>query len=78
MRIDKNKLSCMAVIKDDDLWRQIKSIASLYGISLPDKTPPGEELARVRAAFNGDKLNLNEAINAIKAYKGRNGNGNEC
>ena len=78
MKIDKSKLSALSAMGDEELWRQIRAIASAYGITLPEKAPPSQELSRVRSAFNGERLNLCEAVNAIKSYKGRNENGNGC
>ena len=75
MRINKDKLSSMAEMNDDALWKEIKAIGAAYGIKLPDKTPPKAELERVRSAMCGPKLKLNDAIGIINNYRRGDNNG---
>ena len=65
MRFDKEKLEALAAMPDDKLWREVLRIASGFGYTLPEKTPPHEELEKMREAVRGDKINVTEALRMV-------------
>ncbi len=70
MKIDKEKLNALAALPDAELWAQIRRMTEGYGINLPEKTPPKEELQKLRALFSDtNKLNLFGAMKIINDYK---------
>ena len=70
MKIDKEKLKRLGELPDDELWREIKTLALGYGISLGDKTPSHDELMRVRRIFLGEeKIGMKEGLRLINKYK---------
>lgn len=70
MRIDKEKLSALAALPDEELWRQVKSIAASHGLSLAEKTPSHEELEKLRGiVLGGSKLSLAGAMKIVNQYK---------
>lgn len=72
MRIDKSQLEAIAALPDDKLWATVVSMAKSYGFTLPEKTPPHEELEKLRGAVNSEKINVSEALRLLNNYrKGR-------
>ena len=70
MKIDKEKLSAMAALSDEELWATVLAIASRNGIKMPSKAPSHEELEKIRTAMsNPDKLNALGALKIISKYK---------
>ncbi len=69
MRIDKAQLEAIAALPDDQLWKTVVSMARGYGFSLPEKTPPHEELEKLRAAVNSPKINVSEALRLLNNYR---------
>ena len=70
MKIDKNKLEAMLSLSDEELWREIRTVAKSKGISMPEKTPSCTELTKVRSALaDADKLSLPSAMRLINELK---------
>lgn len=70
MKIDKNKLDAMLTLSDEQLWAEIRAVASAKGINMPEKTPSGAELGKVRSALkDADKLSLPSAMRLINDLK---------
>ena len=72
MKLDKDKLMNMVSLPDDELWATIVRIGKSHGFTLPDKTPPHEELEKLRSiARDGAKMNVAGALKLLTKYKGR-------
>ena len=72
MRLDRDKLMNMISLPDDELWRSVVEIAKMHGFTLPEKTPPHEELEKLREiARDGSKMNVASALKVLSKYKGR-------
>ena len=71
MKIDQNKLTALAAMPDEAMWREIVSAAKRHGFSLPEKTPPHEELEKLRSAVTGVKFNMGDAIKILDQYRKR-------
>ncbi len=70
MKIDNDKLAALAALPDRELWATICTIAKSHGFTLPEKTPPHEQLERLRqTVMGGNKPNLREAIKIINDYR---------
>ncbi len=70
MRLDKEKIEKLAKLPDDELWREVVAIARTYGIGLSEKTPPREEMEKMRATvMGGMKLSMSDAVRLINEYK---------
>ena len=69
MKIDQNKIKALAALPDEAMWREIVSAAKRHGFSLPEKTPPHEELEKLRAAVTGGRMNLTGAIRILDKYR---------
>lgn len=70
MRIDKEKLSAMAALSDEELWAKVAAIAEKNGIKLPPKAPTPEEMSKLRAAMSEpDRLGALGAMKIINKYK---------
>lgn len=70
MRIDKEKLSRLAALPDDELWGQVVSIAASHGLKLSDKRPSHEELEKLRQMVSGGtNLSMAQAMRIVKDYK---------
>ena len=69
MKIDQNKLTALAAMPDEAMWREIVCAAKRHGFSLPEKTPPHEELEKLRAAVTGGRMNLTGAIRILDKYR---------
>ncbi len=69
MRIDKAQLEAIAAMPDDKLWATVVSMARGYGFSLPEKTPPHEDLEKLRAAVSADKINVSDAMRLLNSYR---------
>lgn len=72
MRIDKEKLSRLAALPDEELWRQVVAIAGAHGLKLGDKAPPHEELEKLRSMVEGgSRLSIATAMKIVNDYKRR-------
>ena len=70
MRFDKDTLNAMIELPDDELWKTVVDIAKTHGFTLPEKTPPHEELERLRnLARDGAKMNVATALKLLNKYK---------
>lgn len=70
MKIDKSKLEAMSLLSDEELWREIRTVAASHGIRMPEKTPGRDELNKVRTALSdADKLNLASAMKIVNSLK---------
>ena len=69
MRFDKSQLEAIAALPDDKLWATVVGLAKGYGFNLPEKTPPHEDIERMREAVRGDKINVGEAMRLLNTYK---------
>ena len=69
MKIDQNKIKALAALPDEAMWQEIDSTAKRHGFSLPEKTPPHEELERLRDAVTGGKMNLAGAVRILDRYR---------
>ena len=70
MRIDKEKLEGFAALPDEELWRQVKSIAASHGLALTDKAPSHAELEKLRGILlSGKGLSLGTAMKIVNEYK---------
>lgn len=69
MRFDKEKLAELIALPDDELWRTIVSIGKTHGFTLPPKTPPHEDLDKLRKiAKDGAKMNVTAAMRILSKY----------
>ncbi len=75
MKINKEKIEAITRLPDDEMWREIVSIAKGYGFSIPEKTPSCEELQRIRSIASGGKINMVEAMKLMNNLKRGQGNG---
>ena len=69
MRFDKSQLEAIASLPDDQLWETVVGLAKGYGFNLPEKTPPHEDIEKLRDAVRGDKINVGEALRLVNQYK---------
>ena len=69
MKFDKSQLEAIAALPDEQLWATVVGIAKGYGFNLPAKTPPHEDIERMRDAVRGDKINVGEAMRLLNSYK---------
>ncbi len=71
MKLDRNKLEQMVTLSDDELWRRVVEIGKGHGFILPEKTPPHDELEKLRElARDGMNMNVMSAIRLINKYRG--------
>ena len=74
MKLDYERMKVYAKLPDTILWAQVVSLAAKHGITLPKKTPPKEDMARLRRIMTGEEqMNLTQAIALFKEYKGKTG-----
>ena len=69
MKFDKTRLMELAALPDEKLWEEIMRIAGTFGYSLPNQTPPHEELEKMRSMVRSDKINVTEAMRMVNRYK---------
>jgi hypothetical protein len=69
MRFDKEKLNALIDLPDDELWRTVVTIGKTHGFTLPQKTPPHDELEKLRKiARDGAKMNVGAAMRILSKY----------
>ena len=69
MKIDQTKLAAIAAMPDEAMWREIVNAGKKHGFTLPERTPPHEELEKIRAAISGGRMNLTGAIRILDKYR---------
>lgn len=70
MKIDKEKLKALLEKSDEELWREVVSVAGAKGIRLPDTPPPKSEMDKMRAAVaHGSGFKLAEAVKIVNRYR---------
>ncbi len=69
MRINKQQLDRLVALPDDELWQQIVALGNSHGFKLPEKTPPHEELMKLRGIVNGGKISLSDAARILNEYR---------
>lgn len=69
MRLDKEKLDELVALPDDRLWEEVVRMAESFGYSLPRRTPPHDQLEKMRSAVRGDKINVGEALRLVNKYR---------
>lgn len=71
MKLNNNIVNKLRGLDDDALWREIREMASSYGLKLPDKTPTASELSKVRDALNIGEISTVDAMRLLNEYKRR-------
>ena len=46
MKIDKEKLTALTALPDNELWCEVRKIAKSYGFTLPESTPSECEMQK--------------------------------
>ncbi len=69
MKFSREELLALASLPDDKLWCKIREIAKEYGLSLPDKMPPHEDLERLRSFARGEKIPTAEMMRLVSKYR---------
>ena len=73
MKLNNNMLNKLRGLDDEALWREIKTMASSYGLKLPDKAPSASELKKVREALDIGEISTADAMRLMNEYKRRQG-----
>jgi hypothetical protein len=73
MKLNQDLVNRLCGLDDEALWAEIRSIATNYGLKLPDKTPTAAELAKVRGALNLGEIRTADAMRLVNEYKRRQG-----
>lgn len=69
MRFDKEKLEAMLALPDEELWKTVVAIGKAHGFTLPEKSPPHDELDKLRKiAKDGSKMNVGAAMKILSRY----------
>ena len=69
MRFDKEKLAELIALPDDQLWKTVVAIGRTHGFVLPERTPPHEDLEKLRKiAKDGSKMNVTAAMRILGKY----------
>lgn len=70
MNFDKAKLDALMGLPDEALWGEIRKMAAMHGLKLPEGTPHHTELERLRALCQSDsKINLMQAMRIVNDLK---------
>lgn len=70
MKIDKEKLKALLEKSDEELWREVVSVAGAKGVRLPNTPPPKSEMDKMRAAVaHGSGFKLAEAVRLVDRYR---------
>ena len=75
VKVDKEKLNRLLSLPDEELWRELVRIGGSYGFRLPDKTPPQDQLTRLRQTVKGDRINAHDALKMLNSIRKENRNG---
>ncbi len=68
-RFSKDELCALAALPDGELWCEIQKIANSYGLNLPPKMPPHEDLEKLRCFARGEKLPTAEMMRLVSKYR---------
>ncbi len=68
-KFSKEDLDRLAALPDDKLWCEIQKIAQGYGLNLPPKQPPKEDLEKLRAFARGEKIPTSEMMRLVSKYR---------
>ncbi len=69
MKFSKEEMEKLAALPDDKLWCEIQKIASGYGLKLPPRMPPHDDLEKLRAFARGDKIPTAEMMRLVSKYR---------
>jgi len=69
MRIDKDKINRLSALGDDELWREVVTMAEGFGFKLPKDTPAHADMQKLRSAVSAEKINARDAVRLLKTYK---------
>ncbi len=69
MKFSKEELSALAALPDDALWCEIQRIAEGYGLKLPPKKPPHEDLEKLRSFARGERIPTAEMMRLVSKYR---------
>ncbi len=70
MKIDKEHLKKLAQKSDEELWREVLTIAKSHGYTLPEAMPKHEDIEKIRRALSGaEKISLTDAAKIMNSYK---------
>lgn len=70
MKVNKEQMKRLAEKPDKELWAEIVAMARSHGYTLPNETPSGEDIERIRRAMLGvEKISLTDAAKIINTYK---------
>ena len=73
MKLNNNMLNKLRGLDDEALWREIRTMASSYGLKLPEKTPNAGDLKKVRDALDIGEISTADAMRLMNEYKRRQG-----
>ena len=60
------------MLPDAELWGEIRKMAGMHGLRLPEGIPPHEELERLRAICNdSSKISMLQAMRIVNNFKRR-------
>ena len=72
MKINREELKEYAKHSDEVLWNEMRGIEAKYGYSLPEKTPPHNDMERVRQIMLGnEKISMSEGMEILNSYKSK-------
>jgi hypothetical protein len=69
MKLNKSITDRLISLPDQELWEEIRRMAASYGLSLPERSPTAEELAKVRGALTIGEINMGDAMRIVNEYK---------
>ncbi len=69
MRVNKEQLNALLALPDEQLWAEVVKLGSSYGFTLPKNPPPKDQMAKLRATVNTDKIKMSEAVRLLNELK---------
>ncbi len=69
MKFSKDELERLAALPDEALWCEIQKIARGYGLSLPERMPPHQDLEKLRSFARGEKIPTAEMMRLVSKYR---------
>ena len=71
MKLNREKLNELLALGDEELWREVRGIASAYGFRLPEQTPKKSDLDELRRLAKSERTpSIAEAISIVKRLGG--------